>query len=109
MFILRIIFRSIIRQLVGNVIHIKLDFKSYINKISLVLIKNTKILYPKFKEFNFCYEEQINIFEAIINSQLKDTLLKVHQFFNVNHLIIFINYHNNHNHKKMRYFGKERN
>ena len=37
-----------VRQLVEKVIHIKLDYKSYINEISLVL-RNIKISYSKYK------------------------------------------------------------
>ena len=97
-----------VRQLVERVIHIKLDFKSYITEISLVL-RNIKISYPKYKEFNLCYEDWKNIVEPLVNDQSRDASLKVKSVISrLNRLLTnVIDYYNNHYDAKGKYFGKE--
>jgi len=97
-----------VRQLVEKVIHIKLDFKSYISEISLVL-RNIKISYPNYKEFNLCYEDWKSIVEPLANDQSKDASLKVKSVISrLNRLLTnVIDYYNNHFDAKGKYFGKE--
>ena len=97
-----------VRQLVEKVIHIKLDYKNYIIEIGLVL-RNIKVSYPNFEEFNLCYEDWKNIVEPLMNDQSKDSSLKVKSIISrLGRLLTsVVDYYNIHYDAKGKYFGKE--
>ena len=96
-----------VRQLVEKIIHIKLDYKNYINEISLILY-NVKMSYNGYKELNYCYEDWKNIVEPLINDQSRDASLKVKSVMSRISRILssVIDYYNENYDNKGKYFGK---
>ena len=97
-----------VRQLVEKMIHIKLDFKKYISEISMVL-KNIKISFPNFSEFNLCYQDWCNIVIPLSNDDSKDSALKIDSVLSRLRRILtsVIDYYNIYYDSKGKFFGKE--
>ena len=98
------------RQLVEKVIHIKLNYQQYIDEISLV-IRNIKISYPNYSEFNICLEDWFNIVEKFKNENnfSKEAMLKVKSVVSrLNRLLSnVIDYYNQNFEARAKFFGKE--
>ena len=99
-----------VRQLVEKVIHIKLNYQQYIDEISLVL-RNIKISYPNYSEFNICLDDWFNIVEKFKNENnfSKEAMLKVKSVVSrLNRLLSnVIDYYNQNFEGRAKYFGKE--
>ena len=98
------------RQLVEKVIHIKLNYQQYIDEISLVL-RNIKISYPNYSEFNICLDDWFNIVEKYKNENnfSKEAMLKVKSVVSrLSRLLSnVIDYYNQNFEGRAKYFGKE--
>ena len=98
------------RQLVEKVIHIKLNYQQYIDEISLVL-RNIKISYPNYSEFNICLDDWFNIVEKYKNENnfSKEAMLKVKSVVSrLNRLLSnVIDFYNQNFEGRAKYFGKE--
>ena len=97
-----------VRQLVEKMIHIKLDFQDYIYEISIVL-KNIKLSFQNFSEFNLCYEDWNNIVMPLYKDESKDSALKIKSVLSRLSRILtsVIDYYNLYYDSKGKYFGKE--
>ena len=98
------------RQLVEKVIHIKLNYQQYIDEISLVL-RNIKISYPNYSEFNICLDDWFNVVEKFKNENnfSKEAMLKVKSVVSrLNRLLSnVIDFYNQNFEGRAKYFGKE--
>ena len=98
------------RQLVEKIIHIQLNYQTYIYEISLVL-RNIKISYPNFSEFNICLDDWFNIVEKIKNNNdfSKIGMLKVKSVTSrLNRLLSnVIDFYNQNFEGRAKFFGKE--
>ena len=98
------------RQLVERIIHIQLNYQTYIYEISLVL-RNIKISYPNFSEFAICLDDWFNIVEKIKNQNdfSKMAMLKVKSVTSrLNRLLSnVIDFYNQNFEGRAKYFGKE--
>ena len=98
------------RQLVEKVIHIKLNYQQYIDEISLVL-RNIKISYPNYSEFNICLDDWFNIVEKYKNENnfSKEAMLKVKSVVSrLSRLLSnVIDYYNQNFEGRAKFFGKE--
>ena len=73
---LEISLESYVRQLVEKILHIKLNMQQYIDEISLIL-RNIKVSFPNYSEFNLCYSDWWNIVEKHKNDTSIDNTLKI--------------------------------
>ena len=98
------------RQLVEKIIHIQLNYQSYIDEISLVL-RNIKISYPNFSEFSICLSDWFNIVEKYKNENdfSKISMLKVKSVVSrLNRLLSnVIDFYNQNFEGRAKFFGKE--
>ena len=99
-----------VRQLVERIIHIHLNYQTYIYEISLVL-RNIKISYPNFSEFNICLDDWFNIVEKLKNQNdfSKLGMLKVKSVISrLNRLLSnVIDFYNQNFEGRAKFFGKE--
>ena len=97
-----------VRQLVEKMIHIKLEFKDYISEIAIVL-KNIKISFPNYSEFNLCYEDWNNIVMSLLDNDSTDSALKIKSVLSrLSRLLTsVIDYYSLYYDAKGKYFGKE--
>ena len=99
-----------VRQLVEKIIHIKLNYQQYIDEISLVL-RNIKVSYPNYSEFNICMDEWFNVVEKFKNENnfSKEAMLKVKAVVSrLNRLLSnVIDYYNQNFEGRAKFFGKE--
>ena len=97
-----------VRQLVEKIIHIKIEYKSYIEEISYIL-KNIKISYCNFSEFNLCYEDWTKIVEKLTNDNSLEAALKVKSVISRLNRVLssVIDYYNIYYDDKAKYFGEE--
>ena len=97
-----------VRQLVEKIIHIKIEYKSYIEEISYIL-KNIKISYCNFSEFNLCYEDWTKIVEKLTNDNSHEAALKVKSVISRLNRVLssVIDYYNTYYDDKAKYFGEE--
>ena len=97
-----------VRQLVEKMIHIKLEFKDYISEIAIVL-KNIKISFPNYSEFNLCYEDWNNIVMPLLDNDSTDSALKIKSVLSrLSRLLTsVIDYYSLYYDAKGKYFGKE--
>ena len=97
-----------VRQLVEKIIHIQLDYRAYIEETSLIL-RNIKISFPNFQEFNLCYDDWINIVEKLMNDQSREAALKVKSVISRLNRVLssVIDYYNFYYDEKAKYFGTE--
>ena len=94
-----------VRQLVERIIHIQIIYE-----ISLIL-RNIKISYPNFSEFNICLDDWFNIVEKIKNQNdfSKLSMLKVKSVISrLNRLLSnVIDFYNQNFEGRAKFFGKE--
>ena len=99
-----------VRQLVERIIHIQINYQTYIYEISLIL-RNIKISYPNFSEFNICLDDWFNIVEKIKNQNdfSKLSMLKVKSVISrLNRLLSnVIDFYNQNFEGRAKFFGKE--
>ena len=99
-----------VRQLVEKIIHIKLNYQQYIDEINLVL-RNIKVSYPNYSEFNICLDDWFNIVDKFKNENnfSKEAMLKVKSVVSrLNRLLSnVIDYYNQNFEGRAKYFGKE--
>ena len=99
-----------VRQLVERIIHIQLNYQQYIDEISLVL-RNIKVSYPNYSEFNICLDDWFNVVEKYKNENnfSKEAMLKVKSVVSrLNRLLSnVIDYYNQNYEGRAKYFGKE--
>ena len=99
-----------VRQLVEKIIHIKLNYQQYIDEISLIL-RNIKVSYPNYSEFNICLDDWFNIVEKFKNENnfSKEAMLKVKSVVSrLNRLLSnVIDFYNQNFEGRAKYFGKE--
>ena len=98
------------RQLVERIIHIQLNYQTYIYEISLVL-RNIKISFPNFSEFGICLDDWFNIVEKLKNENdfSKLGMLKVKSVTSrLNRLLSnVIDFYNQNFEGRAKFFGKE--
>ena len=97
-----------VRQLVEKIIHIKIDYKMYIDEISYIL-KNLQISYSNFSEFKLCYEDWKNIAQKLVDDisleaslMVKSVISRLKRF-----LSSLIDYYNIYYDDKAKYFGEQ--
>ena len=97
-----------VRQLVEKIIHIKLDYKMYIEEITYIL-KNIQVSYFNFTEFNLCYEDWKNIVQKLVNDNSLEASLKVKSVISRLNRVLssVIDYYNIYYDDKAKYFGEE--
>ena len=99
-----------VRQLVERIIHIQINYQTYVYEISLIL-RNIKISYPNFSEFNICLDDWFNIVEKIKNQNdfSKLSMLKVKSVISrLNRLLSnVIDFYNQNFEGRAKFFGKE--
>ena len=99
-----------VRQLVEKIIHIYLNYQQYIDEINLI-IRNIKISYPNFIEFNICLDDWFNVVEKFKNENnfSKEAMLKVKSVVSrFNRLLSnVIDFYNQNFQAKAEFFGKE--
>jgi alpha-glucan,water dikinase len=98
------------RQLVERIIHIQINYQTYIYEISLVL-RNIKVSYPNFSEFNICLDDWFNVVEKLKNNNdfSKTGMLKVKSVVSrLNRLLSnVIDFYNQNFEGRAKFFGKE--
>ena len=97
-----------VRQLVEKIIHIDRNMGELMWEIQLIL-RNIKVSYPNYKEFQLCYDDWNNIVQNMYQDQSKETSLKVYAAVSrMNRLLSFVvDYYNTYYDEKAKYFGKE--
>ena len=97
-----------VRQLVEKIIHIDRNMGELMWEIQLIL-RNIKVSFPNYKEFQLCYDDWNNIVQNMYQDQSKETSLKVYSAMSrMNRLLSFVvDYYNTYYDEKAKYFGKE--
>lgn len=97
-----------VRQLVEKVIHIKLDYSTYIDEIGLIL-RNIKVSYPNYSEFALCFNDWMNIVDKLKHDSSKKAALKVKSVTSrLSRLLSsVIDYYNKYFDPRAKFFGKE--
>ena len=98
-----------VRQLVEQIIHIELNYPDYIDEISYIM-RNIKVSYPNYSEFNLCHEDWFNIVENYLkNDYSKEAAKKVQSVVSrINRLLAnIVDYYNKNFEPRATYFGNE--
>ena len=97
-----------VRQLIEKMIHIQLDYKTYIQEIS-ILLRHIKISFPFFSEFNLCFDDWNNIVMPLSEKDSTESALKIKSVLSRLSRILtsVIDYYNKYYDAKGKYFGKE--
>jgi len=98
-----------VRQLVEQILHINLSYQDYIDEISYI-IRNIKVSFPNFIEFNLCHEDWFNIVENFLKNDFsKEAAIKVKSVVSrLSRLLSnVIDYYNKNFEPRATYFGNE--